>query len=69
VIVHELVHLAAPELPHARHGLFSSKLDRRRLVDGAASLDPTAQEALRRAAMRWQGSRAEVTSPPVALSR
>ena len=69
VIVHELVHLAAPELPHARRGLFSRKLDRTRLVSGSASLDPTALESLRRAAVRWQGPRAEVTSLPVALAR
>jgi hypothetical protein len=55
VIVHELVHLADPELRHGQEGLFCSTLNRKQLVDAPGHIEPAAQESLRRASIRWAG--------------
>lgn len=46
VAAHEIVHLVAPELPHARSGLMSAALGRDFLVSPRARLDQALAEAL-----------------------
>jgi hypothetical protein len=50
VIAHELVHLVAPDLPHARSGLMAPRLDRHFLTAPRVPLAPAAASALRAAA-------------------
>jgi hypothetical protein len=53
VLAHELVHAAAPELPHAEDGLLKARLTRRTLMESNVSLDETAATALRAGIQRW----------------
>ena len=48
VVVHELIHLVAPELGHAESGLMAAQLDRHILVTKNLSLGPRWADALRR---------------------
>ena len=48
VVVHEVVHLLAPDLPHSSEGLMSQRLTRRYLLNGGVHLDPVTAEALQR---------------------
>jgi hypothetical protein len=50
VIAHELVHLLAPDFPHARDGLMAPRLGRRFLVAEQVPLSPLVAAALRSAA-------------------
>jgi hypothetical protein len=59
VIVHEMVHLADPGLPHGTRGLFASSLGRRELVDSVPHLERAARESLLRALSRWSAGRGE----------
>jgi hypothetical protein len=56
VLAHELVHAAAPELPHAETGLLKAHLTRRALMESNLSLDETAATALRAGILRWTSS-------------
>jgi hypothetical protein len=53
VIAHEVVHLAAPELPHMRGGLMAARLGRPFLTAPRVPLSPVIADALRAAA--WEG--------------
>jgi hypothetical protein len=53
VLAHELVHAAAPELPHAEGGLLKARLTRRALLESHVSLDETVARALRAGIERW----------------
>ena len=59
VIVHELVHRLAPDLPHAAHGLLRSRLNRSALTSARLGLDAASARAVRRAL----GERARTCSP------
>jgi hypothetical protein len=50
VIAHELVHLLAPDLPHARGGLMAPRLGRRFLTAPRVALSPAVTAVLRAAA-------------------
>jgi hypothetical protein len=50
VIAHEVVHLAAPDLPHTRGGLMAARLGRSFLTGPRAALSPAEATALRAAA-------------------
>ena len=51
VIAHELIHILAPEMPHAREGLLAAKLGPRFLTGPEAALSSPVAAALRRGAL------------------
>jgi hypothetical protein len=69
VIVHELIHLANPQLRHGREGLFCSTLNRKQLVDARGHIEPAAEESLRRAWSRWASRPADADSIRVSAQR
>ena len=40
ILAHELVHLIAPDLPHARSGLMGASVGRAQLLGNGVGLDP-----------------------------
>ena len=54
VIVHEVFHAVAPTLAHARSGITSERLTRRRLIAREAHIEPQAVEAFRRSLSRLE---------------
>ena len=69
VILHELVHLADPELRHGKTGLFCSTLNRKQLVEGRGRIEPAAEESLRHAWSRWSDHPTEADSVLVGALR
>jgi hypothetical protein len=53
VVVHEIIHAVAPELPHAEKGLTSPKLTRRFLLVEKAKIDPRWVAVFRQGLARW----------------
>jgi hypothetical protein len=67
VVAHEIVHVVAPELPHATQGLLSAVLDRYRLVYQRLRLDGHSADGFLRGATLRDTSRA-ADAPALVLS-
>jgi hypothetical protein len=68
VAAHEIVHVVAPELPHARQGLLSATLDRYHLVYQRLRLDADSADGFLRG-MRLRDTSRPADAPTLVLSR
>jgi hypothetical protein len=66
VVAHEVVHLAAPRLGHARDGLMQASLGRSNLVDGMLRLDAASRRAVFPALARLADPRSRIESQTIA---
>lgn len=62
ILAHEVIHLIAPGLPHARSGLMSASLDRGTLLAGDIAIDAATRRALLLRAPRAVARRLSVRS-------
>jgi hypothetical protein len=68
VVAHEIVHVVAPELPHATQGLLSATLDRYQLVYQRLRLDGDSTDGFLRG-LRLRDTSRPADAPTLVLSR